>query len=95
MPNLEDKMKLEWITDRSFEKLDVKKDCKLREAIDCYNKKFKRGRAYYEFVHDKENISEDKELIFMNKVDWCNKSPLMFCQYAIAFALIIMTVGYR
>ena len=69
LPSLEVKLKLELITDRSFEKLDIKNNCKLREAIEYSNKKFKRGRAYYEFIHDKENISEDKELVFMNKVD--------------------------
>ena len=69
IPSLEVKLKLELITNRSFEKLDIKTNCKLREAIEYGNKKFERGRAYYEFIHDKENISEDKELIFMNKVD--------------------------
>ena len=29
---------------------------------------FKRGCAYYEFTHKKENVLEDKEIIFMNKV---------------------------
>ena len=57
------------IIDRKFEKLDVRKNCTLRETIESSNKNFKRGWAYYEFIHDKENISEDKELIFMNKVE--------------------------
>ena len=63
------KLKLEFITNRVFEKLDIKKNCTVREAIESSNKKFKRGRAYYEFIHEKEKISDDKELIFMNKVE--------------------------
>ena len=77
VPSLEVKLKLQLIKDRRVEKLDIKENCKLREAIEYRNKKFKRGHTYYEFVHDQENISEDKELIFMNKVDRCNKSPLI------------------
>ena len=69
MPSVEVKLKLELITNRKFDKLDIKKNCTLREAIESSNKKFKRGRAYYEFIHKYENISEDKELIFMNKVE--------------------------
>lgn len=68
MPSVEVKLKLK-LTKRGFEKLDIKKNCTLREAIKSSNKMFKRGQAYYEFIHEKENISEDKELIFMNKVE--------------------------
>jgi hypothetical protein len=50
-------------------KLDIEKNCKLREAIESSHKKFKCQRAYYEFINGKENISEDKKLIFMNKVE--------------------------
>ena len=78
IPTVEVKLKLKLITDRSFKKLDIEQnDSSLREAIEYTgSKKFKRGHAYYEFIHDKENISEDKELIFMNKVDLCNKQQL-------------------
>ena len=81
MPSIEVKLNLELITERSFDRLDIRNDCKLREAIEYSKKKFVRGRAYYEFVHDKENISEDKQLIFM-KVDWNHSQCLMLlCFY--------------
>ena len=54
---------------RIFEKLEITQDCALRETIGIYSNTFKRGRAYYEFTHERENISEDKELIFMDKVN--------------------------
>ena len=52
-----------------FKLYTIENSCKLREAtpfkdIGC----FKRGYAYYEFKHEKENISEDKEIILMHKV---------------------------
>ena len=75
MQSVEERLKLKPIQGRSFEKLDIPKSCKLREAIvDDHSKTFKRGRVYYEFVHKKENISEDKsnEIIFMTKVNRCN-----------------------
>ena len=63
------KLKLKPITDRSFKKVKIGKDCKLRDFIEYeMSLKFKRGHAYYEFIHEKENISEDRELIFMDKV---------------------------
>ena len=66
--SIEERLKLEKTTDRKFTKLPIKKDGKLREAIDNYNKAFKRGHAYYEFTHKKENISVDRELIFFDEV---------------------------
>ena len=69
LPIVNYKLKLELITNRKFEMLEVEKNGKLREAIESSNKKFMRGRAFYEFINDIENISEDKELIFMNKVE--------------------------
>jgi hypothetical protein len=69
IPSVKDKLKLKLITDRKFDEIDVDKNCKLREAIESSNKKFKRGRVYYEFINGKENITEDKELIFINKVE--------------------------
>ena len=69
IPSVKDKLKLKLITDRKFAAINVNKNCKLREAIESSKKQFKRGQAYYEFINDKENISEDKELIFINKVE--------------------------
>ena len=68
-PSVELKLKLELITHRKFDKLEVVKNSKLRDVVERSNRTFKRGQAYYEFINAKENISEDKELIFMNKVE--------------------------
>ena len=68
MPSIEATLNLKPIVDRSFNKLEIKKDCKLKEAVEYESKLFKRGHAYYEFTHKMEHVSEDKELIFMNKV---------------------------
>lgn len=55
--------------DRKFRKHIVQSNCNLKYAIENQLKAtFKRGHAYYEFTHDIENISEEKELIFMEKV---------------------------
>ena len=69
MPSVEAKLKLELITNRKFDKLDVKENCKLREAIEPSRMTFVRGRAYYEFINGKENISEDQKFIFIDKVE--------------------------
>lgn len=78
---IEVKLKLEPLVGRSFMKIDIEKDCTLWEAIEYHpkNLKFKRGHAYYEFVHGKENVSEDKELIFINKVEHynCTMVPML------------------
>lgn len=67
--NYERELKLQPIKVRNFTKLEIEKDCKLREAIEDHSKKvFKRGHAYYEFTHKIENISVEKELIFTDEV---------------------------
>ena len=54
---------------RQFRKHTMKSNGTLREALESHMiVTFKRGRAYYEFVHKIENISEDKEIIFMDEV---------------------------
>ena len=67
--SIEAQLKLKLITRRKFYVLDVKENCKLREAVERSKKTFVRGRTYYEFINGKENVSEDKELIFMNKIE--------------------------
>jgi hypothetical protein len=70
-PSTIDRLKLEPIDerDRIFKKHTVLKNCKLRDAIAFEMKAtFKQGHAYYEFTHGIENISEEKELIFMKEV---------------------------
>lgn len=70
MPNIEVTLKLEKIDGRKFIELEIEEDCKLRDAVELKLRlKFKRGHSYYQFAHEKENISRDKELIFMNKVN--------------------------
>ena len=52
-----------------FEQYEVKKDFQLREFVEAELRlEFRRGSAFYEFTHEVENISEDKELIFREKV---------------------------
>ena len=61
------KLKLELIAEREFESCIIQNSCTLREAVEKQlNAKFMRGHAYYEFAHKIENISEDKEIIFMD-----------------------------
>lgn len=69
-PSVKERLKLQLIQGRKFKKIEIEKNCELREAIEYDPKKLKfmQGHAYYEFKHAKENISEDKELIFMSKV---------------------------
>ena len=48
---------------------EVSHDCELRDFVESEVKlEFKRGCAFYEFVHDFEDISEDKQLIYKDKV---------------------------
>ena len=52
-----------------FKKLVVKKDCELREFIEIECKlPFKRGCAFYEFIHEIESIPEYKEVMLMKEV---------------------------
>ena len=85
MPSIEVKLKLELIPDKTFEKLEIKNSCKLREAVEYSKKTFKRGRAYYEFIHDIENISEDKKLILMKKVGTINVLPIIVLGLSLNF----------
>ena len=49
---------------------EVGKDCELKEFVEKEKKlPFTRGCAFFEFVHDVESISEDKEVVLMNKVN--------------------------
>ena len=56
--------------DRKFWKHTVQSNCSLKDAIEFQLRKatFKRGHVYYEFTHDIENVSKEKELIFVEKV---------------------------
>ena len=47
---------------------NIDDDCSLKEFIEMQKLIFKRGRAFYEFKNDVENISEDKQLIFFETV---------------------------
>ena len=75
-----DKLKLEPITERKFRKHTMENSCSLRDAVEYkLTADFKRGRAYYEFAHKKENISEDKEVIFMDKVSKAELNGMFGC----------------
>ena len=64
-----DQLKLQPITGRTFKKHTIKKSSNLSDAIKLQMKvPFKRGHTYYEFTHKIENVSKEKELIFMEKV---------------------------
>ena len=44
-------------------------DCQLQEFIESYSKlTYKPGCTFYEFKNDKEDISERKEVLLMDKV---------------------------
>ena len=66
-----DRIKLERINenDQKLRQHRVQSNCSLRDAIEFQlNATFIRGHVYYEFIHDIENVSKDKELIFVEKV---------------------------
>ena len=47
----------------------VSRDCELRDFVkNELKQEYMRGCAFYEFVHDFEDISEDKQLIFKDEV---------------------------
>ena len=52
-----------WITE-----YEVKQSCSLKEFIETKELIYRRGLAFYEFTHEKENISAKKKFILMNKV---------------------------
>lgn len=67
--SIEVELNLQEVSQDRFQLHTIENDCKLREAppfkdAGC----FKRGYAYYEFKHEKENILVDKEIILMHKV---------------------------
>ena len=54
---------------KRFQKLNVKKESQLDELIeDEYHLPYVRGCAFYEFSHDTEDVSKEKEVIVMSKV---------------------------
>ena len=63
-------MKLDPVRSNRFQKLVVTKDCELREYIESIcNLTFKSGCAFFEFLNDKEDINERKEVLLMDKVN--------------------------
>ena len=64
-----EQLKLKLITDRKLEVYPVEQNCELREFVtELLNIKFRKGHAFYELTHEKEDVSEDKELIILYKV---------------------------
>ena len=64
-----DQLKLQPITGRTFKKHRIKKSSNLSDTLKNQMKvPFKRGHAYYEFTHEIENVSKEKELIIVEKV---------------------------
>ena len=45
--------------------------------------KYEIGRAYYEFVFNKEDIPEGREVILMDKVCCTCNNNIMLCMYCI------------
>jgi hypothetical protein len=57
------------VDEKNFQIYEVKNDCELREFVKGELKcEYKRGCVFYEFHYDFERISDDKWLIFMDKV---------------------------
>lgn len=70
---IERQLNLQEISQDRFKLHTIESSCRLRDAAavkDAGN--FKRGYAYYEFFHEKENISEGKEIILMREVVFLN-----------------------
>ena len=64
-----ERLNLKLITDRELEVHSVKQNCELREFVRKeLNIKVRKGHAFYELTHEKEDVSEDKELIILYKV---------------------------
>jgi hypothetical protein len=60
------RLNLQKINQDRFKLYEIKNSCQLRDAAPFKDTgDFKRGYVYYEFMHEKENISEDKEIILM------------------------------
>ena len=52
-----------------FKKFEVTEDCELREFIESNCRlTFKPGCAFFEFMNDKEDINERKEVLLMDQV---------------------------
>ena len=67
-------MKLKPVDKKRFILHTIKSNCELQEFVEntLDNKcKFKRGSVFYEFTHAVENVTGNKELVFMNKVHGC------------------------
>ena len=62
--SIRQELQLTLVQEGRFESYNVNNDCQLRDFLPN-NLKFRRGCAYYEFEHEVEHISEDKQLIFM------------------------------
>ena len=62
---IRDELKFRQVEDGYFECLHVDSDSQLQEFLLKKEYEFKRGHVYYEFKHEVEHISEDKELVFM------------------------------
>lgn len=59
---------------KNMDVFSVTRDCELRKFIieEC-RQPFERGRAYYQFVRETEDIFDDTDIVIMNKViDHCN-----------------------
>lgn len=54
--------------ERKLIKLTVTKDCDLRTFIESNKKEFYRGCAFYQFTNENEDISDDKEIILLERV---------------------------
>ena len=63
------RLNLQEISQDRFKLYTIESSCRLRDAAAVKDAgDFKRGYAYYEFIHEKENIAEGKEIILMREV---------------------------
>ena len=65
---IEVRLNLQDVSDR-FKLYTIESSCRLMDAAPVKDAgDFKRGYAYYEFIYEKENIAEGKEIILMCEV---------------------------
>ena len=53
---------------RNIEEFEITEDCELRTFIESKRLTYKRGCAFYEFSHESEDISENREVLLRDIV---------------------------
>ena len=77
-------MELQLLPSDRYSVYPIKSDCELREFLKEKQLEFKRGCAFYEFLHEYERISEDQVIILKKEVSDLKTS------YKIMHAMLII-----